>query len=279
MPAAPPYSLPFQLRPAVVVNVLRLDNALAFYSDPASGKSGTTYAPMLLFSYKLTEHFSPLVRLGVVSNAAPAGSSGFAFLNPALGAMYAWKPVPELRVALFLGVTLPVGRGGGDTPDPDRKLARTVGIPARSALDNAMFAVNDFTVFPGVDLAFVSHGFTAQVEATLLQLTRVRGAKDQPDAARTNLTAGLHLGYFFLPIFSAAVELRHQRWLSTPKQIAADTTGTLRDNTTIAFGPRVHVQLSPNVWLRPSLALVLPLDAPMRKSSYKILQLDLPLSF
>ena len=81
-----------------------------------------------------------------------------------------------------------------------------------------MFAADYFTVFPGVDLAYVNHGFTVQVEATLLQLFRVRGDDDpgRTTTRRTNLTAGLHVGYFFIPQLSAGAELRHQRWLSTP---------------------------------------------------------------
>jgi hypothetical protein len=275
----PPYSLPFQLRPAVAASVLRSDTAFAFYKDPVSGKSGTTIPSMLLFSYKLSDNFAPMVRLGVVSNSAPSGTSGFGFLNPVLGATYALKPTPELRLAMFLGVTIPVGSGGGDKPDLKQKAARAAGIPARSAMDNAMFAVNDFTIFPGVDLAYVKDGFTAQVELTLFQLTRVRGAKDQPDSAKTNFTAGLHLGYFFIPELSAAVELRHQRWLSTPKQVAADPTGSLRDNTTVAFGPRVHLKLNETMWLRPGVSLAFALDDPMKKSSYKIVQLDIPFAF
>jgi hypothetical protein len=196
-----------------------------------------------------------------------------------VGAIYGLKLTPQLRLSAFLGVTLPVGMGGGDTPDPARKLARTAGIATRSALDNAMFAVNDFVMIPGVDVAYVDHGLTVQFEATFLQLLRVRGARDQKDAARSNLTAGLHVGYFFLPQLSAAVELRHQRWLSTPKQVEADKTGTLRDTTTIAFGPRAHMQLAPGVWFRPGLSFTMPLDDPMSKSHYKVLQLDLPILF
>jgi hypothetical protein len=263
----------------MAVSVVRLDTSLAFYEDPKTHHSGTTLAPMLLASYRLNEHFSPLVRLGMVTNFAPTDRSATALLNPALGGIYAVKLAPEVRLAFFLGVTLPIGTGGGDTPNADRKLARNAGILARSAMDNAMFAVNDLTIFPGIDLAYVRSGFTAQVEATLLQLTRVRGAKDQPDAARTNFTAGIHLGYFFIPQLSAAVELRHQRWLSTPKAVAADKSGSLRDTTTLAFGPRVHLQLSKSLWLRPSVTLSLGLDDPMKKSRYKVLQLDLPLNY
>ena len=172
-----------------------------------------------------------------------------------------------------------MGSGGGDSPNTENVAANAAGIRARSAMDNAMFAVNDFTVFPGVGLAYVRGGFTAQVEATLLQLTRVRGSKAQADSSKTNFTAGLHLGYFFIPELSIGAELRHQRWLSTPKAVANDKTNTLRDTTTVAFGPRAHIKLGNKIWLRPALTLALPLDDPMKAAKYKIVQLDLPLSF
>ena len=62
-------------------------------------------------------------------------------------------------------------------------------------------------------------GFTAQVEATLLQLTRVKGDKrppglpKNPDKSKTNFTMGVHVGYFIMPMLSVGGEIRHQRWL------------------------------------------------------------------
>ena len=81
-----------------------------------------------------------------------------------------------------------------------------------------MFAVNYMTGIAGVGFAYVDHKFTAQVEATVLQLFRVRGdhAAARTDSTRTNATAGLHLGYFIIPQLSLGGELRYQRWLSTP---------------------------------------------------------------
>ena len=86
-------------------------------------------------------------------------------------------------------------------------------------MDNSMFAVDYFTIFPGADLAYVAHGLTVQAEATLFQLTRVRGKDTVPgkDSSNTNLTAGLHVGYFVIPQFSVGVELRHQRWLDADR--------------------------------------------------------------
>lgn len=303
-PKPPPYSLPWQLRPVVAASVVRSDTTFAFYKDTAGEESGTTVASMLLASYKLTDELAPMMRLGVVSNSPPSSAktamgadldSAVNFINPVLGATYAVKPAKPLRLAFFLGVTLPIGSGGGDDAEPENMAANAAGIRARSAMDNAMFAVNDLTIFPGVGLAYVSGGFTAQIEATLLQLMRVRGgevpamgAAKNPDKSKTNFTTGLHLGYFLAPFVSVGGEIRHQRFLSTPKSVELDDDeanspmlapqGT-RDTTTIAIGPRFHFKLSDSIWFRPGVAFAMPLDNPMKKTEYKLVQLDLPVAF
>jgi hypothetical protein len=275
--AAPkaPYSLPWQLRPTAAVNVVRSDTSLALSSTDATGDSVTT-AAMLLASYKITPHLAPLVRVGYVDHAPGTGSPGAALVNPVLGAIYSHDLSETLRLGFFLGVTVPVGMGGGDTPEPATLAAARAGVLARSAMDNAMFAVNDFTVFPGVGLSYVAGGFTAQVEATVLQLTRVRGEAVQPDKSRTNFTSGLHLGYFVHPAVSLGGELRYQRWLSTPSTV---TSEELRDTLTVAAGPRFHLKLSDTVVVRPGLSYALALDAPMKTSNYSIFQLDVPVLF
>jgi hypothetical protein len=297
-PKPPPYSLPWQLRPAVAASVVRSDTAFAFYKDAAGKESGSTIASMLLASYKVTDEFAPLVRIGVAQNSPPSSlmanmkpvDSAVNFLNPVLGGTYAIKPAKPLRLAFFLGVTLPIGSGGGDDAKPEHTTANAAGIRARSAMDNAMFSVNDFAVFPGVDFAYVSGGFTAQVEATVFQLMRVRGSKQpatglakNPDKSKTNFTAGLHVGYFIIPMLSLGAEIRHQRFVSTPKSVAADEAAAapqgLRDTTSWAIGPRAHFKLTSSIWFRPGIAFSMPLDNPMKKASYKIVQLDLPIAF
>jgi hypothetical protein len=285
--APPPYSLPWQLRPVAAATVVRSDTAFAFSESPA-GKGGFTLASMLLASYKLTPDFAPLVRLGLVSNSPPDGSmtsagatlgSKISVLNPVVGGTYVFKLSPDFKLAAFLGLTVPVGSGGGDAPDPSVAAANTAGIYARSAMDNAMFAVDYFTIFPGVGLAYVNHGVTVQIEATLLQLMRVRGKGTPPgaDSSRTNFTTGLHIGYFFFPQLSAGAELRHQRWLSTPASVKTDSA--LRDTTTAAVGIRGHFKLSDTIWLRPGVAYARGLDDPMDAAKYNIVQLDIPISF
>jgi hypothetical protein len=233
---------------------------------------------MLLASYRVVPVLAPMVRVGFVSNHPDEGASGQSFVNPVLGVTYAPKLPAPLRLALFFGVALPLGTGGGRDPDPEVAQANApAGVLARSALDNAMFAVNYLTVFPGLGLAVVAGGFTVQVEATLLQLTQVRG-QEPLDDSNTNFTTGLHAGYFVFPFLSVGAELRHQRWITTPAAVGADPSRATRDNTTLAFGPRVHVRVGEAV-LRPGIALVLPLDDVMADAEYKIVQLDLLLTF
>jgi hypothetical protein len=282
---ASPYSAPWQLRPAAAGTALRLDSSLAFYRD-ALGDRGTTETLMLLGCYKVTSGFAPMVRIGLVADQAPvqvtaSSRSNAAFLNPALGGTYLFKPLPELRLALYLGLTLPLGSGGGAWPNgkaPTEYQAQAAGVWARSAMDNAMFAVNYLGVLPGVSLAYVRAGFTAQLEATLIALARVRGDPAQEkDASRFNLTGGLHLGYFIVPQFSIGAEVRMQRWLSTPAAVTKDWSKL--QTVTFAAGPRGHFQLSDSVFFRPGLYYSRAFDAPMTRSDYQIFQLDLPVYF
>jgi hypothetical protein len=295
-PKPPPYSLPWQLRPAVAASVVRLDTTWAFFKDAAGKESGASVASMLLFSYKVTDAIAPMVRLGVASMRPPRNytanmrdvDSATNFLNPVVGATYALKPAKPLRLAFFLGVALPIGSGGGDDAELDHIQANNpFGVRTRSAMDNAMFSPNDLTVLPGVDLAYVSHGFTVQIEATLLQLMRVKGdggaPPKNPDSSKTNLTMGVHVGYFFIPQLSVGAELRHQRFLSTPTAIKNDEASAaplgLRDQTTWAIGPRAHFKLGESIWFRPGIAFSMPIDDPMSKFEYKVVQLDLPVAF
>lgn len=281
----PPYSLPWQLRPVAPANVVRLDSSYAFYENPATSKSGSALVSTLLGSYKILPDLALIGRVGLVHNSAPelvapavAPESATSIMNPVLAALYGIKLSPSFKLGLFLGVTIPVGTGGGSSPDANKAAANGVGIFTRSAFDNAMFAVNYLTVFPGVDFAYVSGGLTVQVEATILGLAKVRGP-EAADGWNTNFTTGLHVGYFVIPKLSIGAELRHQRWLSTPNAVAADPTKASRDTTTFAVGPRLHFKLSENVWFRPGVSLTLPIDDPMKRAEYKIVQLDLPFAF
>ncbi|MCC6216643.1 MAG: hypothetical protein IT376_17410 [Polyangiaceae bacterium] len=268
-PKPPPYSLPWQLRPIAPANVVRLDLPVA------SHEGGSTYAPVLTGGYAVTPEFGALARVGYVSTAPDEGAGASGFTNPLIGALYSPKLGGELKLALFAGVALPLGSGGGNDPDPKSRIG--AGVLARSALDNALFAVNDLVPLAGVDVAWVSGGFTLQAEATVLELLRMRGEDVQKDKTKTNSTAGLHAGYFFIPQLSIGLELRHQRWLSTPSFLKGAPSEN-RDNTTAAAGLRGHVAAG-DVKLKPGLAYVMPLDDPMKEGKYGIVFADVPVIF
>jgi hypothetical protein len=158
-------------------------------------------------------------------------------------------------------------------------------------MDNAMFAVNYLTFFPGIGLAYVADGLTVQGELTVLSLNRVRGGDAaEPDERRTNFTSGLHIGYFVLDLLSIGADLRYQRWLSTPQAVEADEEMPsddqrgIRDQASFAIGPRFHFQPGEGLWLRPGIAYARGIDGPMSGTSigatnYHVIQLDVPFVF
>ncbi len=276
-PTPAPYSLPWQLRPAGVATVARYDTSLASYE--AGEDTGFAAANMLLVSYKLTPTLAPVARLGLVLDAQPGDvDTGAALVNPLLGVTWAPKVAAPWKVAAFGAVAFPLGMGGDAPPGMDPTAAAAArGIPLRSAMDNAMFAVNYVTPLAGVDVAYTRGGLTVQAEATVLQLVRARNEDMAPEAARTNSTFGLHVGYFATPRVSLGADLRYQRWLTTPGFVEANPAA--RDTLTAAFGPRLHIKLSGKRWLRPGVSYTWALDDPVAASEYRIVQLDVPVSF
>ncbi|HET8644398.1 MAG TPA: hypothetical protein VFO85_02840 [Vicinamibacteria bacterium] len=277
-PPPPPYSLPWLLRPAAAGTVVRLDSTLALYEDAATGSGGHTLVESFVASYRLAPRWAPLFRVSWVRNRAPEGTaerSGSAFSNPLLGASYV-RPLPrQWRLSVFGASTVPIGGGGGDAPDAGAAAAMARAIPARSAMDNALFAVNYWTVIGGIGAARVTPGLTLQAEATVLQLTRVRGPRAQ-DGSRTNLTVGLHAGRFLTPRFSVGGELRMQRWLTDAAPVRANPRA--RETLTAALGPRLHLKAGRH-WIRPGLSYTRALDQPLKGQGYDMLQLDVPVAF
>jgi hypothetical protein len=274
-----PYSLPWLLRPAVPASVVRLDETMAFYQDAASRTSGSSYLTGLIATWKASPKWVPLFREIWVRNNAPSGGkepSGSGFSNPLLGINYLQPFGRGWRCSGFLAIAIPIGGGGGDSPDKGAAAAMAAAIPARSAMDNALFAVNYWTVIGGLGLARVTSGLTLQVEATVLQLTRARGPETQ-DGSRTNLTAGLHAGHFFSPRVSVGAEMHFQRWMTNAAPVRKD--GAAREQLTCGIGPRFHFKVARKHWLRPGLSYTRALDDPMAKKAYDIVQLDLPFAF
>ena len=281
-PAPPRYSMPWMLRPVAAANVIRADMAFAFST------ARDTQPILALASVKVRPNLAVIARFGFIHNT-PTGKEGTtAFVNPALGALYAIPVSKNIKASLFAATTLPIGQGGGNTPNPDKRGANLPsGIFARASVDNALFQINYMTPIVGADIAYVGQDLTLQFEATVLELIRVRGEKVDKDAARTNLVFGLHGGYFLLPQLSVGVELRYQYWASHPtfeKQIAdKKATSDIIDNWTFSFGPRGHFKLNEKMWLRPGVSLTMGLDLPTGFTGgglqYKIVQVDVPFFF
>ncbi len=273
-PTAPPapYAVPFQLRPAVAANVFRSDSVAAFYSDATD--SGSTVVTSLLGSYKVSPQLAPFARFAVLHDNPTTGDSATGTSNALAGVTWAPKLPAPYKIGIIGAMTAPIGTGGGNSPDMAKAAANKAAILARSAMDNAMFAVNDVAFIAGASAAFVDSGFTLQAEATVFQLVRVRGADVQPDKTKTNMTSGISLGYFIVKQLSVGGELRYQRWLSTPKAVANDMTGTTRETITAAVGLRTHWQLEGKRWLRPGVAYTRGVDDPMMGRHYQVVQLD-----
>jgi hypothetical protein len=99
------------------------------------------------------------MRQGRPSTAAPSPTPSWGHLHA-----HDW----QLRFSLFGATTIPIGTGAGDVPYDRAARTNAASMVARPA-DGAMFAVNYVTAIAGADFAYVSHGFTAQGAATLLQ--------------------------------------------------------------------------------------------------------------
>lgn len=286
-PPPAPYSLPWQLRPVPIPTVVRSDTAIGFSENPTTRADTTTLASMLLGCLKIHPHVGVLARIGIVANWPEGGENEVDFLNPIVGGTYGYDITPSLKLNGFLGFALPFGTGGGAAPSPADSAALGSGIFTRSAMDNAMFAVNEFAIIPGAGIAWIANGLTVQFDVTILQLFRVRGetpvpnsagvlVQANPDVTRTNSTWGIHVGWFAAPWLSVGGELRMQAFLSTPVAVQKDPE--LRETITAALGVRFHRKVG-RVWLRPGIAFDVGLDAPMTDREYRIIQVDIPVLF
>lgn len=318
-----PYSLPFGLRPIVPVTVLRLDTVFAFYQQniaaagqPERFENGFTGAFLPTIGYRFHPSWMGIFRFGVVGNRPPritgdeAGADncedqtsidpttmqpkttltkcGVASTNMLLGGFYSHKFADNFRFSLFAATTIPVGSGVSAVSEPGASAAEApAGLLSRSAMDNVMFAVNDWSLLEGLDLAYIGHKLTVQAEVTFFELFRVRNEAANVDVYKVNFTAGLHVGYFLASFLSFGAEVRYQRWLSDPKSVVADEANAdkglpvqgLRHNLSLAVGPRFHFKLPGGRWLRPALVYEPGLAGVMATRKYHILQVDIPILF
>ncbi len=278
-PAAPPgpmararYSLPWNLRPAIAPNLVRMDVAVAFQS------AATSTATLLTGGgrpFAALPDLGLYGRLGVVTHAPDQADGRQALVNPLLFALWTPQLAPGWRLPVFLGVTVPVGAGSDSSPAQRATFAS--GVYTRQAMDNALFAADYLTVMGGAGVMWMGHGLTAQAEFTVLQLTRVWGETVNADASRTNFTTGAHVGYQLVPWLTVSVEAHYQRWLSDPAAVvAAAPAGNplRRDQFTVGGGLRGNFAVG-SALLRPGVAFFAPTGGFMNATDYRIVQFDL----
>jgi hypothetical protein len=238
-------SLSWQLRPVTIGNVVRIDSAAAAFND-SNGNLDLAVATTWTGSYQLSEHWAPMVRMGLVGNNAPgAALDGSSFANPLVGATYA-RRMDSHRLAVFGAVTLPLGTGNART-----HLASMTARPA----DRALFDVDNMAGIGGVDFAYVHRGFTAQGEVTLVQ-----------SVATTRASVGLHLGYLVGWHVAVGGDLHYE------------------DTLTASVGVRTQFKLGKQTWIRPGIALFRGLDergldAPLLTPQTTAVQIDIPVAF
>lgn len=249
-------SLAWQLRPVTIDSVARIDSAAAAFND-RNGNLDLAVATTFTGTYRLSDAWAPMLRLGLVGNDAPgAALDGSAFANPLVGATHA-RAVGDYRLAAFAGATLPVGTGSART--------HAASMTARPA-DRAMFAADELAVIAGVDVAFVRRGFTAQGEATLVQAVRVRGDEMSTGALSTRASVGLHLAYVVGWHVAVGGDLHYEHTL------------------TASVGVRTQLALDRHTWVRPGIAVLRGLDgrgldAPAITARTTAVMIDLPVTF
>ena len=286
-PPPAPYVSPFSPRGVGVATALRLEASYGLDADVSN-----TVVEFLTAAYAFNKHISIYGRTGWVEYLPSSGPSTSAFTNLAIGALWADTFAKDFRYCVTIGTGLPVGQGGGDSPDTGEAAAIGAGNLARARWDGStMFSPNDVAPFIGGDLAFVKGGFTIQAEVSVFSLFRVRGdginpatSKPwDPDAVKGSIDLGLHVGYFIVPQLSIQAEVRDQTFLGTP---AAVSSGAIAQSwVSVGGGVRGHFKIGAHAWFRPGLAFFQPLNDAVLKpidhtaSSYHIFLLDLPVSF
>jgi len=270
------YTSPSQLRGVTPRHALRLDTTLAPYHREDA--RGLVTVAFLSAQARLASYAGLQVKWGFVNHLVSAGgTTRDGVVNPTVAALFATPLGADLRLAGSVAVGLPLGSGGGDQRDPEMARMQSLAALARSSMDNTSFAVNDVGVPLGVSLAYVAHGLTCQLDANLIPSVRAKGSAIQPDAHKVNSTYGLFLGHLVLPQLALGLELRYQRYLSTPAAVAADPV--TRQNLTAALGARVIIHVGGEVSLRPGISYARSVGGAGAQQAMQMVQLDLPLFF
>lgn len=275
VPAPPQYAAPWGLPSVFSGTGVRLDNSFALSKDMQS-QGVFTDASVLGMSYKIRPGFAVAAKVGWVVNQPATGDSQTTVSNPAIGANFTVPFGNGIFLGAALSTTIPVGMGGGNTPNRPALVADRAGIFARSALDQALFSTNYLTIVPMVSAAWLGHGTTVQGTAALTQAIRTRGELVSTDAYQTGMGMGLHVGYFPIRPLSIGTELRYVVALTATPQVKMDPA--MREQVSVAVGIRGHLAVGPSS-IHPGLSYTRGIDAPMARASYNVIGVDLPVVF
>lgn len=270
-PRPPPYSVPFFLRPMPAVNVVRLDTVLSPHDRvgasmmvPNSGLA-LDVVQIATVGIRLADWAQVIARMGWDWTSDP-GWAGVS--NLILGSNFTWRIESMFRLSIFAALELPTGTDGtGSQVHANARMSRL-------AMDNAMFVVDHLGGIVGAGFAYIDHGLTIQVDATLLAFGRVEGMGDE---GLVNSTFGLLVGYFIIPELSVAGELHHQHFVSDPAAVAASPE--LRSQTSGTLGVRFHIQPAAGIWIRPAISWSAGFDPPLAADAWQMFQLDIPVFF
>ena len=271
------------MRPAIAPTLARIESSVGIRNDGVAAATlftaGEAIVPATVGYY---------VRFGMTNssltstNAEVNNATATAISNPLLMLLYTPELIKGLRLSVLAACTLPVGTGGGNMPSALPASSIATGIPTRSAMDNALFAVNYATPILGLGLALIKWKFTFQAEATVLQLIRVHGESTRAasDAMRTNFTSGLSVGYLVHPLLTASAELHYQHWLSAPN-LLSPPNGVAPAPNQLSFevGVRTNIALSRTILARPGLSFGMGIGGAMADRDYKVIHIDFPITF
>lgn len=277
------YALPWVMRPAIAPTLARVETAINVRQDGVAAVTLVTSGAAII-----PAKFGLYVRVGVTDSVLRTSSPATnniatgAVTNPLLMALFTPELAPGFRIGLSLAATLPVGTGGGNTPSPLAASSIATGALTRSAMDNALFAVNYAAVALGASAAYMIHGLTFQVDATAFQLVRTRGEATAAasDELRTNFTVGASVGYLIHRRITASIEGHYQHWISAPRLLEPrDGRAPPYGQASITVGVRSNVPLSRTVLARPGVAFSIGLGGAMSERECKVFHVDVPIAF
>jgi hypothetical protein len=242
-----------------------LANSMVFRGNP----SQSTLLTVLSGAYQWTSAVSTFARVGSVHNASDDQASATGFANPALGVSGQLELGKHVKLGALSGATIPIGSGGGSSPTPAAFRAWTNSVD----WGGAMFAVNHVDVFGGLRGAYTEGRLTLQIESTVHELLRTRGAATDPIGAAATITGSTAtVSFAVLPALSFSTGLSETRFWNTPKLI--EQSPNSRVDYFFVAGVSTIVKIG-TVEVDPGLVYARALDLPLTQQKFQVVELDL----